>query len=108
DRTIGYPRWSWLVRRNRGAAPAEYAVPALPPRTETEIRAELVPERRGYLRFTGVTIARLDPFGLLKALRTHPSPQSLLVLPRRYPLRDVQLPGSRRFQHGGVALASSV
>ena len=108
DRTIGYPRWSWLVGRHRGAAPVEYAVPPLPPRTETEIRAQLVPDRRGYLRFTGVTVARPDPFGLLKTLRTQPAPQSLLVLPRRYPLRDVQLPGSRRFQHGGVALASSV
>ena len=108
DRTVGYPRWAWLVRRNQGATPEEHPVPALPPRTETEIRAQLVPDRRGYLRFTGVTVARLDPLGLLKTLRTQPAPQSLLVLPRRYPLRDVRLPGSRRFQHGGVALATSV
>jgi len=108
DRTIGYPRWSWLVRRNQGAVPGEYPVPPLPPRTEVEIRTQLVPDRRGYLRFTGVTLARSDPFGLLKVLRAHPAPQSLLVLPKRYPLGDVRLPGSRRFQHGGVALATSV
>jgi uncharacterized protein (DUF58 family) len=108
DRTIGYPRWAWLVRRRRGAAPIERPLPPLPPRTTVDIRAELVPDRRGYLRFAAVTLARADPFGLLRTLRTQPAPQSLLVLPRRYPLPDVQLPGSRRFQQGGVALASSV
>jgi uncharacterized protein (DUF58 family) len=55
-----------------------------------------------------MTLARSDPFGLMRTLRTQPAPQSLLVLPKRYPLGDVRLPGSRRFQHGGVALAMSV
>jgi uncharacterized protein (DUF58 family) len=35
-------------------------------------------------------------------------PDKLVVLPRRYSLPQLPLPGARRYQHGGVALASSV
>jgi uncharacterized protein (DUF58 family) len=108
DRTVGYPRWLWLVTRNRGAGMQEQALPALPPGGETEIRAEIVPLRRSHLRFTGVTVARPDPLGLCRASVTVPAPQSILVLPRRYPLPAIELPGSRRYQPGGVALAGSV
>ena len=51
-----------------------------------EVRVELTPLRRGVLRFTGLTLARPDPLGLLRALVTVPLPQTALILPRRYPL----------------------
>jgi uncharacterized protein (DUF58 family) len=60
------------------------------------------------LRFTGLTLARSDPLGLSRALNTAPLPQTLLVLPRRYPLPAIPLPGNARYQEGGVALAASV
>ena len=44
----------------------------------------------------------------MQALRRLPLPQSLIVLPRRYPVPDLGLPGTRKYQPGGVALASSV
>jgi uncharacterized protein (DUF58 family) len=37
-----------------------------------------------------------------------PGPQSVLILPKRYSLPDFDLPGSMKYQAGGVALASSV
>jgi uncharacterized protein (DUF58 family) len=41
-------------------------------------------------------------------LRTENEPGSILILPRRYRLPPVDLPGRRRHQPGGVSLASSV
>ncbi len=108
DRTVGYPRWDWLVARNQGARIEAQPLPPLPPGDAGEVRVELKPARRGRLDFTGVTIARRDPFGLVNALETLRLPQSLLVLPRRYAMPDLALPGTRKYQPGGVALASSV
>jgi uncharacterized protein (DUF58 family) len=84
------------------------SVPPLPPGEEVEVRVELTPLRRGILRFTGVTLARPDPLGLFRRLSTVPLPQTVLILPRRYPLPAIALPGTVKYQEGGVALAASV
>jgi uncharacterized protein (DUF58 family) len=36
------------------------------------------------------------------------SPQSVLILPKRYPLGPVALPGSKQYQPGGIAFAAHV
>ena len=84
------------------------ALPAIRPNEEVEARVELTPLRRGVIRFAGVICARTDPFGLIRALSRMPLPQTLLVLPRRYPLPALAFPGVLKYQEGGVALASSV
>lgn len=84
------------------------AVPAIEPGGEAEVRIELTPVRRGALRFNGVTIARADALGLFRAFRKLSAPQSALILPRRYRLPPLALPGSLKYQDGGVALASNV
>jgi uncharacterized protein (DUF58 family) len=86
----------------------EVTVPPAPPEQEVEVRVELTPLRRGVLRFTGVTLARHDPLGLCRALTTVPLPQTVLILPRRYRLPAMALPGTAKYQEGGVALAASV
>ena len=83
-------------------------VPPIPPGQEVEVRVELKPLRRGVLRFIGVTLARSDPLGLFRALTTVPLAQTVLILPRRYPLPAIALPGTVKYQEGGVALAASV
>ncbi|HTO11057.1 MAG TPA: DUF58 domain-containing protein [Candidatus Binatia bacterium] len=108
DRNVGYPRWAWLLSQNRRATVAERALPPLPPGGEATVRLELTPLRRGRVTFTHTTVARRDPLGLVRALRRAPAPDTLLVLPRRYPLPAVALPGTRRYQPGGIALATSV
>lgn len=80
----------------------------LPPRGRTNGVASLTPNRRGMLRFEESVVARRDPFGLLRSFVRHPLPQSVLVLPRRYRLPDLELPGMKAFQRGGVALAASI
>jgi hypothetical protein len=102
-----------LSRRGTGMrfVPAvfkEAPVPPLPPRQTVEVRTELLPLKRGHLRLNGLTVARPDPLGLVKSLVRLPVRQSVLILPRRYPLPPLALPGTRQYQQGGVALASSV
>lgn len=86
----------------------EADLPVLPPRGSAETTVTVHPLRRGVLRFTGATIARPDPIGLFRAFVRTRAPQMVLVLPRRYPLPPLTLPGTHEYQLGGVALASSV
>ena len=92
----------------RIAALKEAEIPPLPPRGETEARGEIHPLRRGVLHFTGVTIARSDVLGLFRAFIKVPVAQTVLILPKRYPLPPIALPGALRYQEGGVALAANV
>jgi len=108
DRQVGYPRWAWLVSQKRGAVIAPRPLPTVPQAGQTEVTVEITPLRRGHLRFRGVTIARPDPLGLVQALKSIELPQSLLVLPRRYPMPEIRIAGTRKYQPGGVALASTV
>ena len=83
-------------------------VPQTLPNEQSEVRLQLTPLRRGVLRFSAVTLARPDPFGLFRALSKVPLPQKTLILPKRYPLPPITFPGAMRYQQGGVALASRV
>ncbi len=108
DRAVGYHRWLWLISRKQVAGVKDHPLPILPPNGQGEVKVEILPSQRGYLRLTGLTIACPDPFGLFRSSATITSPQSVLVLPKRYHLPPINLPGTRRYQPGGVALASSV
>jgi uncharacterized protein (DUF58 family) len=83
-------------------------LPRIAPRQEVEVNSEVMPLRRGLLRFEGVAIARPDPLGLCRALAKVPLPQTALILPKRYFLPPMALPGRHKYQAGGVALASNV
>jgi uncharacterized protein (DUF58 family) len=83
-------------------------VPALPPGREVEVLVEVTPLRRGNLNFTGVTLARADPFGLFWGFVRFRRAGKMVVLPKRYPLPPVALPGVLKYQDGGVALAAHV
>jgi uncharacterized protein (DUF58 family) len=69
---------------------------------------EVMPLRRGPLRFSGLTVARQDPLGLARAFVRVTRPETVLVLPRRYQVPNANFPGTRHYQPGGVALASSI
>lgn len=83
-------------------------IPSLPPNGTAEVRMEITPLRRGVVRLTGLSVGRSDPLGLFFAFATLPNPQSVLVLPKRYLLPLIALPGAMKYQQGGVAQASSV
>jgi uncharacterized protein (DUF58 family) len=90
------------------ATPPETQLPPLLPGERREVTLELTPLRRGVMRFEGVTIARPDPLGIFRALRRIRLPQSVLVLPARYVIPPIALPGQMRYQPGGVAMASHI
>src|SRR5476651_384403 len=86
----------------------EAEVPPILPRGETEVRVELTPLRRGILRFNGVTLARPDPAGLFRSFVKVSAKQTVLILPKRHLLPPIALPGTMRYQEGGVALAANI
>jgi uncharacterized protein (DUF58 family) len=110
ERRVRSFRFSKRRRKNpfKLATVKEAAVPPIAPGQKADLGVELLPLRRGVLRFRGVTLARPDPLGILRAFVKQPLSQSVLILPKRYPLPPVALPGSMKYQQGGVALASSV
>lgn len=98
-------------RRNhpfRLATVKDAAIPLLPANGEAEAQVELLPLRRGVLRLTGATLARTDPLGLFRSFIHVAAPQTILILPKRYPLPPIALPGAMKYQEGGVALAANV
>lgn len=98
-------------RRRRSFMPARIQPALIPPAApgqDTDVRVQMTPLRRGSLRLSGVTVARPDALGLYCALSKVAAPQSILILPKRYPLPPIALPGTMKFQQGGVALASNV
>jgi hypothetical protein len=102
-----------IAQRRRGnpfrlANIKETEVPPLPPNGEAEARVEIFPLRRGILQLAGTVLARPDPMGLFRGFSRVAAPQTILILPKRYPLPPVALPGAMRYQEGGVALAASV
>jgi uncharacterized protein (DUF58 family) len=68
----------------------------------------VAPRNRGYLHFSGFDIARPDPLGFCHALFSISAPQTLVVLPKRYRLPAITLPGARKHHARGVHLASSI
>ncbi|MDE3098443.1 MAG: DUF58 domain-containing protein [Verrucomicrobiota bacterium] len=113
QRAEGRGRWfrTKPLRRKhpfRMAWVKEAAMPALAANGEGETEVELLPYRRGILRLTGTTLARSDPMGLFRSFVHVKAPQTVSILPRRYPLGAVALPGTMKYQEGGVAQASNV
>ncbi len=103
-----YRRWLQVVAQRRRAIAKVVELPVLSPNRSTEVTVEVTPLRRGVLRFKELAIACPDPLGLFRACRTLTLPGSILILPKLYQVPAVSLPGLRRYQSGGVALASSV
>jgi uncharacterized protein (DUF58 family) len=100
--------WQRLVTGNRiGKVPA-MPVPSIAPGEAVELRMQGEALRRGRMHFTGVTVGCDETLGLARSLFTLPLAENLTVLPRRYRLPPISLPGGRRLQQGGVSLASSV
>ncbi len=103
-----YRKWKRLVGANQLAHVPERPVPALAPGATVEVEIEALALRRGVAHSHGIIVGRADPLGLVKALARVPQRSNFTVLPRRYTLPPLTLPGSRRYQPGGVTLATSV
>lgn len=108
SRRTGFQRWQHLVARSERVHVEPQSLPAIGPNQSLDVRVTLTPKRRGRLEFSRLIIQKPDIFGFFNKLFSIPRTQSLLILPKLYPLKPIVLPGSRKYQPGGVALASSV
>jgi uncharacterized protein (DUF58 family) len=103
-----YSSWFRYVAQQRKGITQAIALPTLPPQRSTEVTVEVMPLQRGLLHLKGFSLTCPDPLGLVNTCRTVPLPETVLILPKRYPLPPINLPGLRRYQSGGVALSSAV
>jgi uncharacterized protein (DUF58 family) len=110
DRTFAYYRWQWLMSRKRwfdgGASPEELELAA---GAQGQVTVELTPQRRGVIRLNDLRVLLPDPLCLLQRCRKVAAPAATLtVLPRRYPLPPIELPGHARFQVGGEMTGNAI
>lgn len=89
-------------------APRPGPLPPLLPGTEVTTEMQLLPVKRGVLHFRGVSVARPDPLQFFRSFASIAAPASITILPKRYPLPNLTLPGAARYQQGGVAFASAI
>ena len=68
----------------------------------------LVCRERGAFVLGGCRVLSDFPFGLLQAYRVQKLPSRLIVHPTFRPLTHFTLPSGRRFQPGGIAMASQI
>ncbi len=100
DRFTAYPKLLALIRQRRGGFAEPGWIDTLPAKSQTQLDLRLYPQRRGYLEFVRLRIARCDPFGLLRHFTDIPLGDSLLVLPRQYPLGKLELPDNNTMHRG--------
>ena len=110
DRTFAYYRWQWLLTRGRGfTGGTSLDELRLAAGGHGQLTLELTPQRRGVIRLTDLRVLLPDALGLFQRCRKVSAPAATLtVLPRRYPLPPIELPGSARFQIGGEMTGNAI
>lgn len=110
DRTMVYYRWQWLVSRKRLFTARDSSVLLdFPPLAERLITLELTPVRRGIIPIGNLRALLPDPLGFFqKCSEIATGPSRLVVLPRRYRLPEIILPGSSAFRIGGEETSNSI
>ena len=110
DRRLAYFRWHWLMRGNRLFS-GGYSRDDLDLKRgqHAKIAIELTPLRRGVIRFDDLRVLLPDPFGLFQRCRKVKAPAAtLIVLPRRFPLPPIELPGGAAFKISGESNTNSI
>jgi len=110
DRCFAYFRWQWLLLRRRlfsdGLSKDEIDIA---PGQQARVFIELTPARRGVIRLHDLRVFLPDPLGLFqKCVKVTTPAVSLTVLPRRYPLPPVRLPGGAAFKISGDANTNAI
>jgi uncharacterized protein (DUF58 family) len=106
-RAVSFRRWLRYLAYQRGGVIAEIALPELA-QTPLRVKISFIPTRRGPITFADSYLAKPDLLGLFRRLIVLKAPQTCLVLPKQYPVKPLALAGKRKYQAGGVSLASSV
>lgn len=106
-RSISFRQWRRFLTYSRGGFIEETPLPALTERP-LQVKVSFTPSRRGILTLDNSYLAKPDVLGLFRRMILLGNRQSLIVLPKRYPIKPLNLPGRRKYQAGGISLANSV
>lgn len=90
DRTMGFYRWMWIIKRNVGAVFEKKALPVILPGEEFMVKMELSSIRRGPVEFSGMEVLIPGPFNLLRSFHVFPMQDSVLSLPEIFSV-DVEM-----------------
>ncbi len=110
DRVFAFFRWQWLVSKRRVfSANASAGELRAAGGREVTVRMEITPLRRGVIHLADLRVRLPDPCGLFqKCVPVEALPGSVLVLPRRYPLPPIRLPGGAAFNLTGETTSNTI
>lgn len=111
DRTLLYYRWTWIQEQERGfnLLEATQSPRHLNPNQKAPVHFSLTPQTRGILHLSELRIILPDPFGLFQKCQLIQAPKDhLIVLPKQYPLNNLNLPGKAHLHLGGNAASNSI
>ncbi len=106
-RPITFQQWRHYQIFLQGARIPEVQLGSLNQQA-VRVLMNLTPIRRGLLTFSKCYIAKPDMLGLFRRLLVNEKPQTCMVLPQRYPVKNLNPANGRRYQPGGINLANSV
>ena len=104
---ISFRKWRRFLTYQRGGFIEEQPLPTLT-HSPLQLKISFTPLKRGKLVLDKSYLAKPDILGLFRRLILLENKQSIIVLPKRYPVQPLNLPGRRKYQAGGVSLANSV
>jgi uncharacterized protein (DUF58 family) len=110
DRTFAYFRWQWLLLRGRMFADSSSQDEIrLKPGEQGRYFVEFTPLRRGVIQLRDLRVLLPDPCGLFqKCVKVSAPPATVLVLPRRFPLPPIHLPGGAAFKISGETTTNRI
>jgi uncharacterized protein (DUF58 family) len=100
--------WERPLPRGLVSRPAEAYAAIEPGASSCRLTLTLRAERRGRFELPSLGLARTDLFGLLRSRSSWLAAPLLLAYPRFFTLGELPLPSGRRYQPGGIPLASEV
>ncbi|MBK1790966.1 DUF58 domain-containing protein [Persicirhabdus sediminis] len=103
DQYFAYYRWLWLRRKNQKYTPAaNHQKIQLAGHETKKFPLSITPLKRGVIQLDKIDLCLPDPLGLFqKCRRIKTEPQKVIILPKRYRIPALKLPGSARYQLGG-------
>lgn len=107
DRTFIAYRWMWLVKQRMLFESRPTICEPLKKGDSRDCMLSITPKRRGVIKLVNMRALLPDPFGIFqRTTRVRQAVDHLVVLPKRYKVGNLDLPGRSRNQIGGDALSS--
>ncbi len=106
DRFLKYYRWIWLIKRKASYHSSPVVLPEIKGGETKTIAMACTPLKRGKIQFPDTKLILPDSLGLFqKTIKLAPDSSSIIVLPRRYKLPELDLEGISRNEMGGRSVA---